>query len=152
MKFTKNNPELFAGWKLEANEVSNGVTFFEMTDSNGCQVSCTDSDYEKGLNNCISFAFDVEKQISRNWNKFLYELFKYELNNLEFIEDNYSQIDFGSWIISLEKKRIILDGKESELIIQKKNIFRDWKEVKSIKLINATFENVTEFKSFITEN
>jgi hypothetical protein len=152
MKFSKNNPELFAGWTLEAKEVSNGVTFFEMTDSNGCQVSCKDDNYERGLNNCISFAFDVEKQISRNWNKFLYELFKYELNNLEFIEDKYSELVFGSWIISLEKKRIILDGKESELILQKKNIFKNWSEVKSIKLNNVTFENITELKNFILDN
>ena len=152
MKFSKNNLEVFAGWTLEAKEVSNGVTFFEMTDSNVCQVSCKDDNIERGLNNCISFAFDVEKQISRNWNKFLYELFKYELNNLEFIEDKYSEIFFGSWIISLEKKRIILDGKDSELILQKKNIFRNWSEVKSIKLNNVTFENIAEFKNFILDN
>ena len=152
MKFSKNNPELFAGWTLETNEVSNGVTFFEMTDSNGCQVSCTDSDYERGLNNCISFAFDVEKQISRKWNKFLYELFKYELNKLKLIDDKYSEMTFGSWIISLEKKRIVLDGKESELILQKKNILNNWNEVKSIELNNIIFENITEFKNFILDN
>lgn len=149
MKFTKNNPELFAGWTLYTNEVSNGVTFFEMTDLNGCQVSCTDGDYERGLNNCISFAFDVEKKISRNWNKFLFDLFKYELRSYKLLENNYSEIDFGSWIISTKKKRIILDGKESELMIQNKSLFKNWRGVKSLNLSNIVFEDIKEFKHFI---
>jgi hypothetical protein len=149
MKFTKNNPELFAGWTLETSEVSNGVTFFEMTDLNCCKVSCTDEDYERGLNNCISFAFDIEKQITRNWNKFLFELFKYELRGFKLLENSYSDIDFGSWIISIKKKRIILDGKESELIIQKKSLFKNWSQVKSIKTANIVFENVKDFKHFV---
>lgn len=145
----KNNIEQFKDWTLENKEVSNGVTFFEMTNLNGCKVSCTDHDYERGLNNCISYAFDLEKQISKNWSKFLYEYCKFELKGIKFNEELYSDLDFGSWHFSLSKKRIVYDGKNFDLSIQKKRIFSNWREIRIVKISEIKLENLKEFIDFI---
>jgi len=145
----KISNESFRDWKLESREVSNGVTFFEMTNLSGCQVSCTDHDYERGLNNCFSYAFGIEKQIFINWNKFLYDFCKFEFNGIEFKEELYSEKDFGSWHYSLLKKRIVYDGKNSELSIQKKGIFNNWNEIKVLNKKEITLESIKEFTDFI---
>lgn len=136
-------------WILETNEVSNGVTYFEMTNLNGCKVSCTDHDYERGLNNCLSYAFDIEKQISKNWNKFLYDFCKFEFDGIDFKEELFSEKDFGSWFFSLSKRRIVYDGKDSELSIQKKGIFSNWNGIKELKKNEITYENIKEFINYI---
>ena len=65
-----NNKIILEGWKSHIEEVSNGVYKFEFIDEYGRNVGCTDHDFERGIETCISYAFDIEKQINVNWNKF----------------------------------------------------------------------------------
>jgi hypothetical protein len=51
-------------------------------------------------------------------------------------DKKYESETFGSWIIGLKNKRIILDGKESILSLEKKKglLSNDWVELKSINI------------------
>jgi len=142
----KNNSKIIDGWTLHFEEVSNNVYKVELIDNLGRQASTTDHDLEKAIETCLSYSFDIERQLNNSLNKFTYDTFKYFLDDEKLLTDNYSDKDFGSWIIQKSNKRIILDGKDSLLLIQSQTETNKWKDDLGIKLTDLTFKQIIELK------
>ncbi|MBD1392417.1 hypothetical protein [Mucilaginibacter glaciei] len=140
---------IFPGRAFKIDEVSNGVFNFVMTDSDGRKAETTglfDESFEKVKN----FAFDIEKQISKNWNLFLFDLCMLEVNNGEAFETDYNNQAFGSWYIRLENRMLVYNGKDS-CLISRRQLLGNWNDVEelpkselsylnSIELLNKTFK------------
>ena len=60
-------------WSLSFEEISNNVYKVELTGNLGRQVGVTDHDLDRGIETCLSFAFDIEKKLGNNLNKFIYD-------------------------------------------------------------------------------
>lgn len=142
----KNNSELVDHWTLHFDEVSNNVYQVELTDKFGRKSVTTDHDLDKAIETCMSYAFDIEKQLGNSLNKFTYDTFKYFLSDQKLLVDNYSDKDFGSWIIENNKKRIVLDGKDFLLSIQNQIETDNWEDDFFIKLTDLTFKQINELK------
>lgn len=145
----KNNSEIFTGWTLNFNEVSNNVYKFEMTDKYGRKAGCTDHDFERGIETCASYAFDIEKQTNKNWRKFLFDYFRFKLSPRKLTEEIYHEMAFGSWTIQLNKRRIILEGKDSIITSQYISRKQKWNDKESIKIIDLTFDKIQPLIDFL---
>ena len=112
-----NKPTQLPGWTARIAEVSNGVYNILLIDNHGRKVETTSADPDVAMTEMLDWAFSVEKRVSLNWNKFLFDLCLNTLDNLN-IEKNFEERPFGSWIVSLENKRIVYDGRDHWLISQ----------------------------------
>jgi hypothetical protein len=142
----KNNSKTIDGWTLHFEEVSNNVYKVELIDNFGRQASTTDHDLEKAIQTCLSYSFDIERQLNNSLNKFTFDTFKFLLADENLLTDNYSDKDFGSWIIQKYNKRIILDGKDLLLVLQSQEETDNWKDNIAIKLTDLTFKQIIELK------
>ena len=113
------------GWTTNIEEISNGVFRVILTDKYGRKAEVIDNASDETIERAISDAFDIEKQISKNWNLFLFNLCIEAINNKSIVNKEYNDIAFGSWYIESEKNRLIYDGKDNWLIFQTK-IGADW--------------------------
>ena len=62
------------GWTTKIDEISNGVFKVTLTDTFGRVAEVIDNASDETINKAYSDAFEIEKQASKNWNKFLYDL------------------------------------------------------------------------------
>jgi hypothetical protein len=107
------------GWTMTISEVSNGVYRVLVRDRQGRSVELTDADLELATAKAQGDAFLIEKQISSNWSRFLFELSVLLLQDLH-VEKAYQEMHFGSWTIEWRKMRLLYDGKDSWLILQQR--------------------------------
>ena len=142
----KNNSELVDKWTLRFDEVSNNVYKVELTDNFGRKSGTTDHDLERAIETCLSYAFDIERQLNNPLNKFTYDTFKYFLADQKLSVEKYSDKDFGSWTIEKTKKRIILDGRDFLLSLQSQTEIDNWVNEITINLKDLTFEQVKQIK------
>ena len=140
------NSELIDRWKLHYDEISNNVYKVELIDNFGRKTATTDHDLERAIETCISYSFDIEKQLENSLNKFTFDTFKYFLANEKLLVENYSDKDFGSWIIEKKMKRIILDGRDLLLTFQSEIETDIWTDDMAIKLTDLTFKQIIELK------
>jgi hypothetical protein len=148
----RNNKELVNNWTLRFDEISNNVYKVQLTDNFGRQAGTTDHDLYRAIETCISYAFDIEKQLNNTLNKFTYDTFKYFFADQKLLADNYSDKDFGSWIIEKDGKRIILDGKDLLLSLQSQTELNNWTDDFTIKLTDLTFEQIQKLKDKFKNN
>lgn len=141
--------ELADKWTLNYDEVSNNVYKVELTDPHGRKAGTTDHDLDRAIETCLSFAFDIEKQLDNPLNKFIYDTFKYFLSDQTLVLHNYSDKDFGSWVIEKNKKRIILGGKDSLLALQSQTASNVWIDDFTMKVKEVTFEQLKEIRDKI---
>lgn len=131
------------GWTIKIEEISNGLFKVTLKDAFGhiAEVvgAATDSTIEKAK----SYAFDIEQQISKNWNLFLYNLCLLRLEGADISENNYNDQAFGSWLVRSFDSRIIYDGRDSWLIYQDIKT-GDWVDEVIIKRSDVTYNNFTE--------
>jgi len=127
---------IFPDWTLKIDEISNNVYQFTAINKAGNQVEFTDSDYDNGLKRILGETFDLQMQFSEEINKLIFDTFLILLDNNLIMDKKYEPEIFGSWIIQLKNKRIILDGKESILSLEKKKgiLITDWTDQKSIHI------------------
>ena len=109
------------GWKININETSNEVFEVTLADAYGRKAEAHEIGLDKTIDIAKSYAFDIEIQVSQNWNKFLYDLFLQETENVKFSKQDYNEQAFGSWFFEYEDKRLVLDGKDFDLITQSKS-------------------------------
>jgi hypothetical protein len=110
-----------------------------LTDHFGRQAETTDTDLKNAVTTVESFAFDIQKQISKSWNKFLYDTCIIKLVDKKIVEKQYHDQAFGSWYILLTENRILLDGRDFIFCIQ---VYKDdWVDIKTIKLSELTYSN-----------
>ncbi|REE78718.1 hypothetical protein BX611_3012 [Lutibacter oceani] len=127
---------IFPDWSLKIDEISNNVYQFTAINKTGSQVEFTDSDYDTGKKRILGEIFDLEIQISKEINKLIFDTFSILLDGNLIKDKKYESEIFGSWIIRLKNRRIILDGKESILSLEKKKglLSTDWIDLKSIQI------------------
>ncbi len=142
----RNKKEFLDNWTLRFDEISNNVYKVQLTDNFGRQAATTDHDLYRAIETCISYAFDIERQLNNTLNKFTYDTFKYFFADQKLLSDNYSDKDFGSWIIEKDRKRIILDGKDLLLSLQSQTELNYWTDDFTIKLTDLTFEQIQKLK------
>ncbi|OJW59821.1 MAG: hypothetical protein BGO55_17310 [Sphingobacteriales bacterium 50-39] len=105
------------GWTPKVTEVSNGVYNILLPDRHSRKVETTGADIDAMMKEVLEGALSVEKQISLNWNKFLFDLCLNILADLN-VEKNFDEKHFGLWIALLSNKRIVYDGRDHWLISQ----------------------------------
>ena len=115
------------GWSTKIDAISNGVFNVVLTDKFGRKAEITDNATNETIERAINDAFEIEKQISKNWNRFLYDLCLQKLPKDQITEVEYNDQAFGSWFVELGNKRIVLDGKDFTLFLQLKDD-QNWKD------------------------
>src|SRR5690606_7004236 len=110
----------------------------------------TDHNIERALDTCERYAFDIEKQISKNWGRFLFDYSILKLSGKSVTEQKYHSEAFGSWYIVCNNKRLIYDGRDQVLIIQDyKQSDADWEQYNAIAMGDLTFEKYKEFFGYL---
>jgi hypothetical protein len=143
---TKKDKDILPGWTFKVDEFSPGAYRITLTDEDGRKAEIVDDYNDLTLDKCIGYAFDIERQTKRNWNKFLFDFSNLRLTDLEIERNEYHDKAFGSWTIQTKYKRLLLDGKDGWLIYEEKQN-SDWVDKEIIKdFKRVTFE---QFKSFI---
>ena len=131
------------GWTINIDEVSNGVFKVTLADLYGHKAEVTDSATEETIQRAKSNAFDIEKQISRNWNLFLYDLCLLNLTGKTIIKHEYNDKVFGSWHLEQQEKRVVYEGRDSWLILQVKE-GSEWLDRITIKKDELNYINFVD--------
>ena len=108
------------GWITKIEEISNGVFKVTLIDSFGRKAELIDDANEDTIKKAYTYAFDIEKQVSKNWNKFLYDFCISELHDFNITTKDYNDKTFGSWLVEVGDNRIVYIGKDSWLVGQLK--------------------------------
>ena len=132
------------GWTTKIDEISNGVFKATLLESYGWKAEVIDIATDETIDKTLSDAFDIEKQVSKNWKKFLYDFCFSRLIYDLITETLYNEKDFGSWIIEVNDKRLLFLGKESWLVSQTKSDNK-WFDNFIIKDEELTYSTVSVF-------
>lgn len=127
------------GWTSKIEEISNGVFKVTLIDSFGRKAEIIDDATEETIQKALSYAFDIEKQISKKWDKFLYDFCLSQFADTVSVQKMYNENDFGSWSIEVDSKRLLYIGKNSRLVSQTKSDNR-WFDNAIIKNEELTYE------------
>lgn len=120
-------------------------------DANGRKAEIVDNATDQTIERTISEAFDIEKQSSKNWNLFLYDLAIQKLVDTDITIKEYDDKVFDSWFIERENKRVVYDGKDAWLLFQTKNK-GDWTDIDTIKKDELNYSNFVRQINRLTEN
>lgn len=131
------------GWKTNIDEISNGVFKVTLIDTDGRKAEIIDNATDETIEQAIGYAFDIEKEISKNWNKFLFDFCINRFKNLLMMNQEYNDNAFGSWFIEFKSERLLYDGKDSCLILQVKSN-KDWIDKKIIKNSDINYKTIKE--------
>lgn len=132
------------GWTTKIYEISNGVFKVTLADNYRRKAEVIDSATDETIDRALSDAFDIERQVSKNWNKFLYDLCLLRLTDGSITSNSYDGKGFGSWLIEVDDKRFIFLGKESWLISQIKSN-NQWFDNFIIKENELTYKTLSLF-------
>ena len=119
------NMKIVPGWTIKIDEISNGVFKVTATAQYGSKSEVVGSASDETIEKAISGAFDIEKQVSKQFGLFLYEFAIKNLTKLVIKKTQYDSQNFGSWIIETKNKRLILDGRDNFIILENK-ILNTW--------------------------
>ncbi len=139
------------GWTINIEEISNGVFKVTLVDAYARKAEIIDNATDETIERAISDAFDIEKQISKNWNLFLYDLAVQKLGDKINHTKKYNDKTFGSWFIERQEKRLVYDGKDSWLISQTK-FKSDWIDIETIKKDELKYSYFVRQINWLTEN
>jgi len=131
------------GWTIKIEEISNRVLRVALTDEYGRKAEIIDNDSYETIERAIGYAFDIEKQISKNWSLFLFNLCVATISTKSVVNKKYSDEAFGSWCIESAENRLVYDGKNEWLISQTK-IGSDWTNKTVIKKDELKYSNFVE--------
>jgi DNA mismatch repair ATPase MutS len=145
------NKKSIPGWTINIDEISNGVFKVTLTDGYGRKAEIIDNATDETIERAIGDAFDIEKQISQNWNLFLYNLAVQKLSEKDIKTKEYNDKVFGSWYIEVQYKRLVYDGKDSWLIFQTKTK-GVWTDLDTIKKDELKYSNFVRQINQLTEN
>ena len=112
------NTKSLPGWTIKIDETSNGFFKVTIVDCYGRKAEVTDAATQETIDRALNDAFDIEKQVSNDWNKFLYDFCLLHLSDNKIIKKSYNEKNFGSWLIEVINKRLLFLGKESWLVSQ----------------------------------
>ena len=135
--------DLLPGWTLEVDEISNGVFKVILKNALGHKAEIIDDVTDGTIEKAKSYAFDIERQISKNWNLFLYNFCLLRLEGKDVSKNYYDDNAFGSWLVMINNNRVIYDGKDSWLIYQN-NKSEVWVDEIIIKKQDLNYYNFIE--------
>jgi hypothetical protein len=131
------------GWKTIIDEISNGVFKVTLVDNDGRKAEVIDIASNETIDKAVGFAFDIEKQVTKNWNKFLYDFCLLRFSVSTIVKQDYNDKAFGSWFIEFKNHRIVYDGRDFWLILQEL-CNDDWLDNEIIKKSEMTFQLLTK--------
>jgi DNA mismatch repair ATPase MutS len=126
------------GWTTKIDETSNGVFKVTLTDNFGRKAEVIDAATDDTIKKAYQDAFDIEKQVSKNWNKFLYDFCITQLADITIKTKNYNDKAFGSWLIEINDSRIVYMGKDFWLVAQAKKD-NQWFDMAILKKEELTY-------------
>jgi hypothetical protein len=139
------------GWTANIEEVSNGVFRVILTDEYGRKAEVVGNATDETIEKAISYAFDIEKQVSQNWNLFLFNFCIERITTESIVKKEYNDKTFGSWFIESAENRFLYDGKDEWLIFQTK-IDTEWADKIIIKKDELCYFKLFEqIKTFETK-
>lgn len=131
----KNN---IPGWTIYIDEISNGVFKVTLTDSFGRKAEVFDDASDAIIDKARDYAFDVERKVSKEWNKFLFNFCVLNIGDTNILTKRYDENVFGSWFVESSDKRIVYDGRD--FILTKQAIKNDiWTVIEEIKNEDITY-------------
>jgi hypothetical protein len=139
----------FDKWTLQFEEISNNVYLVKLTDINGRQAQIRNNNLNNAIEECLSYSFEIEKQLNNPIDKFTFDIFEYYFNKDEIFKSKNSCEDLISFYIEKGTKRIIFDGNEQLLSFQIKTETENWNNDYSIKLDNLTLDQIVKMKNEI---
>lgn len=92
------------------------------------------------LDKAKDYAFDIERKVSKEWNKFLFDFCILNIGDTNILAKRYDENAFGSWFVELSEKRFIYDGRDFMLT---KQILKNgaWTDSEEIKNESITYSN-----------
>ncbi len=145
--------EILPGWTMTIEKQKDDLYRFVATDKHGYKSEIFDSDIDKGSMQCIERAFEIEQRIGKNRNKFFFEILSGLTDSPDINEKRYDNEIFGSWVIGTKENRIVLDGRDYEIRIEKKKrkLFRNnWITIKQINhLENLNYLDILDLANII---
>jgi len=144
------NKKSIPGWTINIDEISNGVFKVTLTDTFGRKAELVDNATDETIERAVGNAFDIEKQISKNWNLFLYDFSIQKLGDTDIQSKEYNDKAFGSWLIEKQDKRLVYNGKDSWLIFQTKTK-GGWTDIDIIKKDELKYSNFVRQINRLTE-
>ncbi|KAA5544855.1 hypothetical protein [Adhaeribacter rhizoryzae] len=143
------NTKSLPGWTTKVEEVANGVFKIKLTKNFGRKAEIVDNATDETIDKTLSYAFDIERSVSSNWNKFLFEFCLLRLTGKTITKESYYDKDFDSWLIEVGNKRLLYLGKESWLVSQTQDD-NEWFDNYIIKDSEITYETVSLFLKHMT--
>lgn len=143
------NTKSLPGWTTKIDEISNGVFKVTLTDKFGRKAEVVDNATDETIDKALSYAFDIERKVSSNWNKFLFDFCLLRLKDKTITKESYNDKDFGSWFIEVVDKRLLYLAKESWLVSQTKSDNK-WFDNYIIKDNELTYDTVSLFLKHMT--
>lgn len=143
------NSKSLPGWTTKIDESSTGVFKVTLTDKFGRKAEVIDNATDETIDKTLSYAFDIERKVSSNWNRFLFDFCLLQLKDKTITKESYNEKDFGSWLIEVVDKRFLYFGKESWLVSQTQSDNK-WFDNFIIKDNELTYDIVSLFLKHMT--
>jgi hypothetical protein len=143
----KNKSQALPGWTLNFDEISNNVYKVVLTDSFGRQAATTDYDLERAVKTCEGYAFDIERQISKDWSRFLFDYAMLKLEGTVTFSNGDPKTAYGSWGVRVKDKIVTYEGRDDVLIARDSNA--DAFDYKAIALKDLSFDTFNEYIDFL---
>lgn len=145
----QNGNQILPDWTLHFDEQSANVYHITLTDSFGRRAETTDSDLYQAIKTCEGYAFDIEKQISKDWSRFLFRYSMLKLQNLITFSNGDPQNAYGSWGIRVKEKILTYDGRDDLLIVTDENIHPV--NYRVIRIRELSFETFNSYIDFVKQ-
>jgi hypothetical protein len=145
----RNGNQILPHWVLRFDEVSNNVYKVALNDSSGRQAASTDHDLERAVKTCEGYAFDIERQISKDWSRFLFDYAMLKLEGRVTFSNGDPKNAYGSWSIRVEGKILTYEGRDDVLITRDSNA--DAFDYKAIALKDLSFDTFNEYIDFLKQ-
>lgn len=143
----RNGNQILPNWTLHFDEVTNNVYKVVLTDGFGRQAATSDHDLDRAIKTCEGYAFDIEKQISKDWSRFLFEYSMLKLQEVVTFSNGDSKNAYGSWGIKVKDKILTYDGRDDVLIARDSNASAF--DYKATALKDLSFEKFIEYIDFV---
>ena len=145
----KNGNQILPNWTLYFEEISNNVYHVELKDNFGRLASTTDDNLNQAIKTCEGYAFGIERQVSGNWSRFLFEYSLLKLQDKVTFSNGDSKNAYGSWGINTKDKTLVYDGSDNVLVA--KAINADAFDYKAISLNDLFFDSFNEYIDFVRQ-
>ncbi len=150
MMTPRNNDQILPNWILRFDEVSNNVYNIVLTDGSGRQAVTTDHDLYRGVGTCEGHAFDIEKQVSKDWSRFLFAYSMLKLQELVTFSNGDPKNAFGTWGIIVKDKTLTYEGRDDVLIAKDNNA--PLSEYRAMALKDISFKDFNKYIAFMKQD